>query len=104
MTTATTQHKIFCRHPDPERQGTNIAQDKYDAMRAALLRRIPLRAGGVPFRGLKDAIAPLLPDDVFAGASISWYLTTVVLDLEARGLIERVPGHTRLHLRRRRRS
>lgn len=92
--------KELCRHPDPERQGTRIDKDKYDAMRRALLRSIPRRQSGVPFRELKDAVAPLLPAQVFAGASISWYVTTVKLDLEARGLIERVPGASPQRLRR----
>ena len=99
-TTTTAMHKIYCEHPDPDRQGTNVDQDKYDAMKKALLKHIPRRVDGVPFRGIVEAIRPLLPREVFAGASISWYVTTVKLDLEARGLIERVPRKKPQHLRR----
>jgi hypothetical protein len=42
----------------------------------------------MPLHKLPPAIAKKLPD--FDG-SISWYTTTIKLDLEARGLIERVP-------------
>ena len=49
---------------------------------------------------MKAAVEPLLPAEVYAGASVSWYLTTVKLDLEARRLIERVPGVSLQHMRR----
>ena len=95
-----TKTKVLCKHPDPDRQGTNIDRDKYDAMRKALLKHIPARTEGVPFQGMGAAVRPLLPNRVFAGASISWYVTTVKLDLEARGLIERVRGAKPQRLRR----
>ncbi len=92
--------KVFCEHPDPAKVGTDIDEPKYRAMRKALLRHIPKRKGGVPFKGMREAVKPLLPGAVFRGASISWYVTTVKLDLEAKGLIERVPGVTPQHMRR----
>lgn len=82
------------------RSDGTIAKDKYDAMKKALLKVIPRRKAGVPFKGLADRVREHLPAEVFEGASIGWYVTTVKLDLEARGLIERVPGHSPQHLRR----
>ena len=54
-------------------------------------------AGVLPFGDLPAAVTTRLPAD-FDG-SIGWYTTTVKLDLEARGLIERVRGQTPQHLR-----
>lgn len=102
MTTTLTKQRstTHCQHPDPNKAGVNIDTRKYAAMREALLTHIPRRATGVPFGELQDAVTPLLPRDVFADASIPWYLVTVKLDLEARGLIERVPSVRPQHLRR----
>ena len=99
MTTATSPTTL-CLHPDPTEQPTPVNAARYKAMRRALLRVIPKHKDGVPFRDLRDATVEHLPDDVFAGASFGWYVTTVKLDLEARGLIERVPKASPQRLRR----
>ncbi|HJL18561.1 MAG TPA: hypothetical protein RMH99_23070 [Sandaracinaceae bacterium LLY-WYZ-13_1] len=93
--------RVEVRNPNTGRSDGTIAADKYEAMKAALLRVIPDDEAGVPFRGLADRVRPHLPAEVFAGASVGWYTTTVKLDLEARGLIERVPKRRPQHLRRR---
>lgn len=95
--------KIETRNATEGAAGVRIDRDKYDAMKKALLAVIPRRADGVAFKDLVGLVKPLLPDDVFAGASPSWYATTVKLDLEARGLIERVPGARPQRVRRPRR-
>ncbi|MBI3160486.1 MAG: hypothetical protein HYZ26_12885 [Chloroflexi bacterium] len=87
--------KILTLHPDPSKRGVNIEKAKYDAMRAAVLAAIA-EAGELPFSGLFNAVGARLPE--FRG-SIGWYATTVKLDLEARGLIERVPGANPQRLR-----
>ena len=51
----------------------------------------------VRFKDLPAAVEESLQEP-FVG-SISWYVTTVKLDLEARGLLERVPGATPQRLR-----
>lgn len=84
----------------PGKQGARLSAERYEAMRKALLQAIPRRKEGIAFRDLPKAVAPLLPEEVFAGASISWYVTTVKLDLEARGLIERIPDMHPQRLRR----
>lgn len=82
--------RIKTLHPDGK-QGVNIDKAKYDAVAAAILSSIQA-AGVLPFGDLAAAVTSRLPAD-FEG-SIGWYTTTVKLDLEARGLIERVPGAT----------
>jgi hypothetical protein len=83
------------------KQGVNIERAKYDAMRAALLAVIPRRRDGVAFGQLADLVRPRLPRAAFPpAASVSWYVAVVKQDLEARGLIEQVPGRKPQHLRR----
>lgn len=85
--------RVLTLHPDADKQGVRIAAAKYDATRKALLRVIPARAPGVAFADLPDLVRPLLPIAVFGrDPAVRWYVTTVKLDLEARGLVQRVPG------------
>lgn len=81
--------------------GTRIARATYDAFRAALLEAIPRDPAGVAFRELPRRVAPLIPAAMKPRkGSVSWYVTVVKLDLEARGLIERVPRARPQRLRR----
>ncbi len=75
-------------HPDGK-QGVNISRAKYDAIRAALLSAAG-NQGEIRFKDLPAAVEAAL-EKPFEG-SLSWYVTTVKLDLEARDLLERVPG------------
>ena len=66
---------------------------KYDAMKEALLRAIPRTERGVPSQDLPSRIQPFLDKSAFTpGESVTWYCMTVKLDLEARGVVERVDG------------
>ncbi len=78
--------RIQTLHPEGK-EGVNIEQSKYDVMKDAILNIIQQR-GEMPFGELADEVGKQLPN--FDG-SIGWYTTTVKLDLEARGLIQRVP-------------
>ncbi|MAS36181.1 MAG: hypothetical protein CL610_19405 [Anaerolineaceae bacterium] len=86
--------KVMTLHPD-SKAGVNIDKSKYDAVSRAILDVIGSR-GEMAFAELSDAVGQQLTD--FDG-SIGWYTTTVKLDLEARGQIERVPGITPQRLR-----
>lgn len=69
-----------------------VRRDKYDAMRAALLPVLPNEAPGITVAESKSALLASLPDDLFPGGSTSgWWLKTVQLDLEAKGLVARSP-------------
>jgi hypothetical protein len=81
--------RFHALHPDPYKKGTNIDRGKYTQIKSAILSVIEAH-GNVPFNDLPQAVEEAL-DSPFDG-SISWYVTTVKLDLEARGLIERVPN------------
>ena len=68
--------------------GVNIDKQKYDTMRKAVLQSLQVH-GTMTFKELTAEVRRRL-EGRFAG-SISWYVTTVKLDLEARGEIARVP-------------
>lgn len=83
------EDRVYAQHPNPDKQGVRISRDKYDAVRKAIEEALG-REGTLTFTELRRAVADAL-DDRFEG-SVGWYYTTVKLDLEARGVIERVPG------------
>ena len=68
--------------------GVNIDKQKYDAVREAIVLSLR-KHGTLTFGDLTAEVRKRLEGE-FAG-SISWYVTTVKLDLEARGEIVRVP-------------
>lgn len=82
------EEKIITLHPQGK-EGVNISRAKYDTIRAAILDVVGAR-GEILFKELPAAVEETLQEP-FNG-SISWYVTTVKLDLEARSLLERVPG------------
>lgn len=92
--------RILTLHPDPTKSGVNIGRAKYEAFREALLRVVPSDGDGVLFGELSQLVEPLIPEQIRTRSSISWYVATVKLDLEARGEIERIPGSSPQRLRR----
>ena len=74
-------------HPDGKK-GTNISRAKYETVKNFLLQHIK-KEGEITYEKLTDlAIEHLQP--TFDG-KVVWYIVSVKLDLEARGIIERVP-------------
>ena len=80
--------RMLTRHPEGK-QGVNISREKYDAMSAAILRSMRGK-GEVPLQAVREDVQNELQGR-FEG-SVSWYFTTVKLDLETRGILQRVPG------------
>lgn len=80
--------KVLTLHPEGK-QGVNISKDKYDAVREAIVNSLAAR-GEMGFWELVEQVRSTL-EGRFDG-SINWYVTTVKLDLEARGVVERLPG------------
>jgi hypothetical protein len=81
--------RIKTLHPDPGKHGVHVLKGKYEQVRAAILSALD-ELDVMSFMDLEGAAADKL-GSTFQG-SISWYVTTVKLDLEARNRIERVPG------------
>lgn len=75
-------------HPE-KKQGVNISKEKYDIIRKAILSTLR-KQKEMSFRNLSHAVEKEV-NGTFEG-SVTWYVTTVKLDLEARGELKRVPN------------
>lgn len=74
-------------HPGKTRRADTA---RYEAMKRAVLKVLPRRSPGLDYARMTKAVLPHLPKTVFpGGARAGWWLKTVQLDLEAKGLIER---------------
>jgi Family of unknown function (DUF6958) len=82
---------IHARHPDPDKQGVNISKLKYEQMRSAIESALA-NHDELTFIELTGKVRSDLSKS-FDG-SIEWYLVTVKLDMEAEGVVERIPGRT----------
>jgi Family of unknown function (DUF6958) len=83
------EEKILTLHPEEGKHGVNISRTKYEMIRQAILDAVRSQ-GTITYQGLVSLVDYNLRNR-FEG-SIPWYVTTVKLDLEARGEIERLPG------------
>jgi hypothetical protein len=82
-------------HPQGK-TGVNIDKAKYDQMKEAIIAVLE-KHGVVTFSELTTEVQAELAGQ-FDG-SIPWYVTTVKLDLEARGVVERIPQSSPQRLR-----
>lgn len=92
--------KVVCETPTPGKQPTRIDRWKYETVRDAILEITEERPEGVLFKELPQLVQKrMTPEDRAKLGSIMWYVTTVKLDLEVRGEIERVPKTSPQRLR-----
>ena len=75
-------------HPQ-KKQGVNINREKYEMIRKAILSILRAQKE-MSFTNLSRAVEKEV-NGTFEG-SVMWYVTTVKLDLEARGTVKRVPN------------
>jgi hypothetical protein len=75
-------------HPE-KKQGVKISKEKYEIIRKAILCVLESQKE-ITFMNLSRAVEKEVNGN-FEG-SVTWYVTTVKLDLEARGQIKRVPN------------
>jgi hypothetical protein len=73
-------------HPE-KKQGVKISREKYEKIRKAILCVLETKKE-ITFTNLARAVEKDVNGN-FEG-SVTWYVTTVKLDLEARGQIKRV--------------
>ncbi len=68
----------------------SVRADKYNAMRDAMFA--VMSDEGMTAKAIKEAALPHLPENLFPrGSTSGWWMKTVQLDLEAKGLIRRHP-------------
>ena len=75
-------------HPE-KKQGVKISREKYEIIRNAILCVLQTEKE-ITFMNLSRAVEKEV-NGTFEG-SVLWYVTTVKLDLEARGQVKRVPN------------
>jgi len=75
-------------HPE-KKQGVNISREKYETIRKAILAALRTQ-NEMTFMALSRAVEKEV-NGTFEG-SVLWYVTTVKLDLEARGTLQRIPN------------
>jgi hypothetical protein len=80
--------KIRTLHPE-QKQGVNISREKYEMIHKAILCVLQNQKE-ITFMKLSRAVEKEVNGN-FHG-SVMWYVTTVKLDMEARGEIKRVPN------------
>ncbi len=90
--------RITVRNPNTGRDSARILRRIYEPVRGAILQAIG-EAGELAFKDLRAEVARLTPSGLWEKSSAGWYTTTVKLDLEARGLIERIPRSSPQRLR-----
>jgi hypothetical protein len=89
------EQTFMTKHPEGK-QGVNISKAKYDTMKAAMVGEMKGK-GEVPLKDILEAVENKLTGK-FEG-SVPWYFESVKLDLEAKKVIERVPGKKPQHVR-----
>ena len=87
--------RVVCHTPTPGKKPTRIHRWKYDLLRRIILDILADNGDSVQFRSLPSLIEERLsPEQRASLGSVSWYTTTVKLDMEVKGDIERVPRIT----------
>ena len=87
--------RVVCHTPTPGKKPTRIHKWKYDLLRGIILDILSASADGVQLCSLPGLIEERLTSEQRTSlGSVSWYTTTVKLDMEVKGDIERVPRAT----------
>lgn len=79
-------NSVLTLHPQGKK-GVNILKTKYDIICDFIIKTIESE-GQIPYSNLSNKAVEELTD--FDG-KVVWYIVSVKLDLEARGIIKRVP-------------
>ncbi|MCB0463884.1 MAG: hypothetical protein R2816_03255 [Flavobacteriaceae bacterium] len=80
-------NKIMTLHPQGKK-GVNILRRRYDIIKDFIIKIIKEHKE-ISYEDLNDLAVEKLTES-FDG-KVVWYIVTVKLDLEARGIIERIP-------------
>ena len=82
--------KVVVENVNTPGRTVRVDRAKYEAMRAALLPVLPDAPPGKTFNEAKAELLGSLPGDLFPGGETAgWWLKTVQLDLEAKGVVAR---------------
>ena len=82
------EEKILTQHPQGKK-GVNILRRRYELVKDTLIDIIREHGGEMTYEKMNDLANERL-EKTLDGKPM-WYIVTVKLDLEARGIFERVP-------------
>lgn len=83
------EKRILTLHPKGK-NGVNILQRRYELVKDTILSILEQNGGELSYQDVNHEAAKKL-EGYFDG-KVPWYVVSVKLDLEARGMIERVPS------------
>ena len=94
------EERVPILNPKPGTKPVRISAPRYYDLKGVMLRELGASDDGIAFADLADSCADSLANGLWDGASLNWYVTSVKLDLEARGLIHRSArrGRQQVHL------
>lgn len=85
-----TDGKIVVENVNVPGHTTRVDATKYNAMKTALLKILPTKAPGLTQKQMMTGVVPHLPEELFpGGAKSGWWMKSVQLDLEAKGVVVR---------------
>lgn len=85
--------KVICRTPTPGAKPTRIDSWKFDLIRRAVLESVSPEEEGTLLVDLPKLVTnQLSEEDRDRIGSVGWYTTTVKLELEVRGELQRLEG------------
>ena len=83
-------YKILVENINVPGPTSRVDKTKYLAMKKVLMSLLPVDESGITQIEMLSLIQPYLPQDIFPeGAKFAWWMKTVQLDLEAKGVIKR---------------
>ncbi len=87
---ATNDGKIVVENVNVPGHTNRLDADKYNAMKVALLEILPAKAPGITQKQMMSGVVAHLPQNLFpGGAKSGWWMKSVQLDLEAKGVVVR---------------
>jgi hypothetical protein len=87
--------------PNTGTANTRVNPQRYAAMCDALLKGLPADGPGLTWPEIVDEVAARVPEGLFPELkTVRWYSICVRLDLETKGLVERIQEKKRLRFRR----
>ncbi len=82
--------KILVENINLPGRTSSVDAEKYEAMKKVLLAVLPASPPGLTQKEMFEAVLPHLPRHLWRdGEKSSWWVKTVQLDLEAKGVIRR---------------
>jgi hypothetical protein len=72
------------------KSGAYVTREKYESVRQAMLEILPKEGEGLTLEEIVAEIETRVPAELFP-KGVTWYTVTVKLDLEARGMVKRIP-------------